>query len=210
MEINVILPLRMLFISILGYYFFLSDWWDVEPSARAAGLVWIREYFLLYLVANFAAGAAFIFRNPMRLSAIQFYVFLTGVLDACLMAILIFIVDGFDSPLYWVLLVLMVHNAVALPLALAQLLVNILVTIGYVIGGMLDWTLIVLPDARRALYDIRFEARMSRAEERTRDSADRVLLLIIFAACCYGISVLIAKQNEGEAKAARQPTGRAG
>ena len=78
----------------------------------------------------------------MSLNGTQWINVTIGILDVFLMTGLTFIVDGFDSPLYWVFPVLILHNALAIPLALPQILLNLLVTLGYVAGGVLDQTLI--------------------------------------------------------------------
>ena len=58
-EKDVILPLRVLLIAILGYFFFLSDWSDVPGKPRGIGpCTGLPVYFWFYLAANLAAGAA--------------------------------------------------------------------------------------------------------------------------------------------------------
>jgi len=200
-ERDVILPLRILLIAILGYFFFLSNWSDVDASVRGVAHVWFAEFFWVYLVANIAAGVAFMFMRQMKLPTTQFIIFFVGVLDIQLMTLLVFIVDGFDSPFYWVFLVLILHNAVALPLALPQLLLNFLVTVGFAVGGILDHILIYLPDATRALYDVKYGASEVHAEPRTENPIERIIVLVIWAACCYGIQVLLEKQKRAEVEA---------
>ena len=56
-EKDVILPLRLLLIAILGYFFFLSDWSDVPDQPRGLGHALFQYYFWVYLAANVAAGA---------------------------------------------------------------------------------------------------------------------------------------------------------
>ena len=145
-EKDVILPLRLLLIAVLGYFFFLSDWFDLPNQPRGLGLALLRDYFWFYLLANMAAGAAFIWVRQMSLKTTQWINVTIGLLDVLLMTGLTFIVDGFDSPLYWVFPVLILHNALAIPLALPQILLNLVVTLGYIAGGVLDRSLIFEPD----------------------------------------------------------------
>jgi signal transduction histidine kinase len=205
----VILPLRVLLIAVLGYFFFLSDWRDVPNQPRGLGHVLFQDYFWFYLVANVAAGALFISIRQMSLKTTQWINVIIGVLDVFLMAALIFIVDGFDSPLYWVFPVLILHNALAIPLALPQLLLNLLATLGYVAGGVLDQKLISgAPESVQKSVD--FLGRLlhqklavgdALSENRTEHPVERVLVLVIWAACCYGIQVLFEKQKRAEAEA---------
>ena len=141
-ERDVILPLRLLLIVVLGYFFFLSHWSDLPNRPRGLGLSLFHLYFWFYLLANLAAGVLFIRVRQMNLKTTQWVNVTVGILDVFLMTGLTFIVDGFDSPLYWVFAVLILHNALAIPLALPQLLLNLLVTLGYIAGGVLDMTMI--------------------------------------------------------------------
>ena len=141
-EKDVILPLRLLLIVILGGFFFMSHWSDVPDQPRGLGHTLFQYYFWVYLAANIAAGACFIGVREMSLKATQWINFTIGVLDVVLMTGLTFIVDGFDSPLYWLFLVLILHNALAIPLAFPQILLNLLGTLGFIVGGVLDKWLI--------------------------------------------------------------------
>jgi signal transduction histidine kinase len=191
-EKDIILPLRILVIAILGYYFFLNDWHDVQDSARDLGHRWLGHYFWFYLVANLLSGAAFIAVRPLSLRATQWLNFTIGVLDVVLMSGLVFIMDGFDSNLYWVFLVLILHNALAIPLALPQILLNLLAIAGFMTGGTMDQRLIVIPDAAHGhAWEIRNEPGVR----------ERVTVMIIWAVCCYGIQVLFERQRRIEAEA---------
>jgi len=208
-EKDVILPLRVLLIAVLGYFFFLSDWRDVPEQPRGLGHSWFQYYFWFYFAANVAAGALFIFVRQMSLKTTQWINVIIGVLDVFLMTGLTFIVDGFDSPLYWVFPVLILHNALAIPLALPQILLNLMVTLGYVAGGVLDLKLVSgSPDSMQNAVDflgkllhLKLVMGDPSSEIRTENPYERVLVLVIWAACCYGIQVLFEKQKRAEAEA---------
>jgi signal transduction histidine kinase len=215
-EKDVILPLRVLLIAILGGFFFMSRWSDVPNQPRGIGLTVFQYYFWVYLVANVAAGACFIWVREMSLKTTQWINVTIGVLDVFLMTGLTFIVDGFDSPLYWLFLVLILHNALAIPLAFPQILLNLLGILGYITGGVLDRILISgdpktavdhigkLLHLRPALQGSGFlhlVAGDPSGETRTENPYERVLVLVIWAACCYGIQVLFEKQKRAEAEA---------
>ena len=145
----------------------------------------------------------------MSLKTTQWVNVSVGILDVFLMAGLTFIVDGFDSPLYWVFAVLILHNALAIPLALPQLLLNLLVTLGYVAGGVLDMTLISgdkfsMPPVAAFFGSLLHQKLLigdPSVEPRTENPYERVLVLVVWAACCYGIQVLFEKQKRAEAEA---------
>jgi len=212
MEKDVILPLRLFLVAILGYFFFLSDWFDLPHQPRGLGLALLRDYFWFYLLANMAAGAAFIWVRQMSLKTTQWINVTIGLLDVLLMTGLTFIVDGFDSPLYWVFPVLILHNALAIPLALPQILLNLVVTLGYIAGGVLDRSLIFEPDDKVvALLGklLRQELLVGdpNSESRTENPVPRVIVLVIWAACCYSIQVLLEKQRRAGAEATEPQSG---
>ena len=208
-EKDVILPLRLLLIAVLGYFFFLSHWSDLANRPRGLGLSMFHVYFWFYLLANLAAGVLYIRVRQMSLKTTQWVNVSVGILDVYLMAGLTFIVDGFDSPLYWVFAVLILHNALAIPLALPQLLLNLLVTLGYVAGGVLDMTLISgdkfsMPPVAAFFGSLLHQKLLigdPSVEPRTENPYERVLVLVVWAACCYGIQVLFEKQKRAEAEA---------
>jgi signal transduction histidine kinase len=212
-EKDVILPLRLLLIIILGGFFFMSHWSDVPDQPRGLGHTLFQYYFWVYLAANIAAGACFIGVREMSLKATQWINFTIGVLDVVLMTGLTFIVDGFDSPLYWLFLVLILHNALAIPLAFLQILLNLLGTLGFIVGGVLDKLLISgnsldkesiakgVHFLARLIHNTNLEPGDPSTESRTENPYERVLVLVIWAACCYGIQVLFEKQKRAEAEA---------
>jgi signal transduction histidine kinase len=208
-EKDVILPLRVLLIAVLGYFFFLSHWSDVPNRPRGLGLALFHYFFWLYLAGNVAAGVQLVRVRQMTLKTTQWINVATGILDVLLMTGLTFIVDGFDSLIYWVFVVLILHNALAIPLALPQILLNLMAILGYITGGILDYLMIsghpetiqkVTASLGRLLHT-HMEAGDPNSELRTENPYERVLVLVIWAACCYGIQVLFEKQRRAEAEA---------
>jgi signal transduction histidine kinase len=216
-EKDVVLPLRILVIAILGYFFFLSGWGDVPGTPKAIGYSWIRIFFWFYLIVNLVAGASFIWVDQMSLKTTQRLIFSVGFLDVILITGLAFITDGWDSPLYWMFAVLILHNALAIPLALPQILLNLLAIFGFMLGGLMDKMLIATFPARSWLrwYE-KFggalaEKIITEVKNKTMDYGDaraktslindRLIVLFIWAACCYGIQVLFERQRRAEAEA---------
>jgi signal transduction histidine kinase len=206
-EKDIVLPLRALIISILAYYFFFSGWFDAPGAAKAATLDWtlrhastIKEGFLVYAAINAAAGFALITVPHLTLRKIEWIVFGVGLLDAMLMGMLVLLSDGFDSPLYWVFLALILHNALAIPVAFPQLLINFLVAGAFVYGGVLDRNIIV-PQDMAVFMATPATNRGEPPDLRLEKPGERVIVLVAWALCCYGIQVLFEKQKRAEAEA---------
>jgi len=202
-EKDIVLPLRILIIVILSYYFFFSGWFYTAGAAKPhaanakAGTIettqpddWslrhattIKVCFLVYAALNAVTGCVLVWVPQLSLKKIEAMVFSIGVLDALLMGTLTVLSRGFDSNLYWVFPVLILHNALAIPVALPQLLLNFFVSAAFMLGGFL---------ADRGPVDV---------DPRLESPAERMIVLVAWALCCYGIQVLFEKQKRAEAEA---------
>jgi signal transduction histidine kinase len=239
-ERDIVLPLRVLIICILTYYFFFSGWFvtprvipqnnpQVVPQAPGSrvpphaipqnsnqqlvpqslgGRVpphvitqnsapalddWIIQHgdifkgcLLAYAALTVVVGVILIWSPQLNLKRVKTIVFLIGLLDAMLMAVLILLNRGFDSILYLVLPVIILHNALAIPVAFLQILLNLIVCVGFMVGGSLDQTYI-------APWDL--------TDPRVEKPAERLIVLVAWSLCCYGIQVLFEKQKRAEAEA---------
>jgi signal transduction histidine kinase len=189
-ERDIVLPLRVVTITILGYYFFFSGWFDTPGASNTSDWVLrnaqaLKAGFVAYAIFHVVMGTVLVLSKNFSLGKIQWMVFLVGVVDALMMGTLTFLTKGFDSYFYWVFPALILHNALAIPVAFPQLLLNFVVCLGFMTGGMID----------RAFF-------WSPADE-VRDEMpfERMIVLVAWAGCCYGIQVLFEKQKRAEAEA---------
>jgi signal transduction histidine kinase len=195
-ERDIVLPLRFLIVVILGYYFFFSQWFDTPGAATASD--WglhnakaLKEGFVAYAALNLAMAAALLGARQLSLLKIQWMVFVLGVLDGVMMGTLTFLTNpsGFDSSLYWVFPALIVHNAISIPVAFPQLLLNFLVSGGFMVAGILDSRINIRPQS----LDVEGQVH--------ENPVERMIVLVAWALCCYGIQVLFEKQKHAEAEA---------
>jgi serine/threonine protein kinase len=191
-ERDIVLPLRLMIIAIIGYYLFFSGWLDNSRYTRAWE-DWTMHYaqslkdpFVICCVINVIFGAVLIWARNLSLMKIQWMLFAMGVLDALTMGALTGLTNGFDSNLYWVFAVLIVHNAMAIPGAFPQLLLNVLTIGAFVAGGRLD----------HLLTDITGVEANS-----VGNSYERVVVLAAWALCCFGVQMLLQKQKRADAGA---------
>jgi signal transduction histidine kinase len=214
-EKDIVLPLRALIIVYLAYYFFFSGWFVTQDAARLSNIAkshphaaigamtdqtnpdvpedWIllhaatiKTFFLVYAALSVIVGVLLIWVPHLTLNKIKTIVFSIGLLDAVLMGTLILLSRGFDSTLYLVFPVMILHNALSIPVALPQLLLNFLVSAAFMAGGLLDKALI---------------APLDLTEPRLEKPSERLIVLVAWALCCYGIQVLFEKQKRAEAEA---------
>ncbi len=161
-----------------------------EWSLRHAAT--IKTGFLVYTVLNVIVGIFLVRAPQLSLKKIEMMVFSVGLLDAFLMGTLTFLIQGFDSNFYWVCLALILHNALAIPVALPQIMLNFFVCAAFMIGGLLDKQIIVPLDTKLFGLDV---------AQRNEKPVERLIVLVAWALCCYGIQVLFEKQKRAEAEA---------
>jgi signal transduction histidine kinase len=190
-EKDIVLPLRVLTIAIMGYFFFLAGWFDIPGAINASDWAlhnaWaLKTAFVAYVVLHVVMGATLVLSKNLSLVKIQWMVFSVGLLDAVMMGTLTFLTKGFDSVLYWVFPALILHNALALPVAFPQLLLNFFVCLAFMVGGIIDRNFFWNP-----------------IDDPVRDEnpVERMIVLVAWALCCYGIQVLFEKQKRAEAEA---------
>ena len=151
--------------------------WTIS-NARA-----LKGAFVAYAILTLAAGAIFIGAKRLSLAQVQWMVFAMGLVDGVMLGTLTLVSKGFDSNLYWVFLALILHNALAIPVAFPQLLLNFFVSAAFMFGGIQD---------RRLIHD---------GDGREENPWERMIVLLAWALCCYGIQVLFEKQKRAEAEA---------
>ncbi|HTA28923.1 MAG TPA: ATP-binding protein [Candidatus Cybelea sp.] len=197
-EKDIVLPLRLVIITYLAYYFFFAGWFDV-PDKTHVSEDWVLQHaailkgcFIAYVFLNLVLGAVLIFAKRLTLTKIEWMVFAAGALDCILMGTLTFVCQpsGFDTKLYPVFAVLILHNAMAMPVAFPQLLLNFLTIGAFVVGGFLDSNINPKPPTPMDVENISHE-----------NPVERVIVLVTWALCCYGIQVLFEKQKRAEAEA---------
>jgi len=123
---NIILPARVMVAVVVFYYLFYregllsgSDSWRIVGET-------LQGYFFFYVIFNALAAVALILRQfPPRL--VQWVVFAVGLVDGVLLAGLTLMTGGFESTLFWVYPGLIIVNALSIPLATPQIVLNLFI-----------------------------------------------------------------------------------
>lgn len=204
-ERNIGLPVKAATIVFLFYYLFGSNWYsefdlgegrlvDAPPQIV---LNIIRQFFLIYLVVN--AAVAWLLLGMRHLPAywIQWTVFVSGVVDTFFLSALTVLTGGYDSILFWVFLGLVIRNSLSNPNATRQIILNLIVSLSYLMAGITD---VVTKGWETALYD---EHLLQAMEDGVEEGAAepfllRLCLLLLMTACCYGVQVLLDKQRAAD------------
>ena len=132
-----VLPVRSGVLAVVLYFVFSSDWFNEAPTTETVVLQTLRSFIIVYIACN--AIAAGIFFNWKRFSPefFQWLAFVLGLLDGLFAAGLILITDGMESAAYWVFPILIVLNAISIPLAMPQIVLNLSLSVFYLGAGIL-------------------------------------------------------------------------
>ena len=127
---DVVLPSKAGVCLIIWYYVY-SDWFPGEKDFPSLAMEYFRSYFLIYLGCN--AVGALLFFNWRRLppGLVQWLAFTLGLLDGLFMAALTAVTGGFASVAFWIFPALIVLNALSIPLAVPQIVLNLLLSVFY-------------------------------------------------------------------------------
>jgi len=137
MQTHVVLPAKAGIIAVILYYVFTSQWTQEAPNTHDLALDFLRKYFLVYSACNIGMGAFFVFWRRFPPELFQWLVFTLGLLDGLFISGLVLITDGFQSIAYWLYPVLIVLNAISIPLATPQIVLNVLLGCFYLSAGLL-------------------------------------------------------------------------
>jgi len=193
-ERDIVLPVKGLIIIVLLVYFFSYQWPDEPQHLREVAFQMIRGAFLVYVVVNLVVGFVFISPRPLQLHSIQWTVYTTGFLDGLLFASLTFVTGGFDSFVFWMFPALILRNALSVPHATPQIVLNLVITLFYIFAGIFDVT--------ATQDELEFISRATREDlgvVAPEDAAEpfilRISILILWTFCCYGVQALMEKHR---------------
>lgn len=192
-ERDIILPVKGVFVGIILYYLQFSRWFEDADLPRHAVQKSVESFFLLYLALNFGVALMLIFGRRLPSRFIRGVIFVNSFVDGLFLAALTFVTGGFDSILYWLFLGLIVRNALSVPLAVPQIILNLSVSLCYLAAGVLD---------------VFIEDQVLDPDLLTSDPSNpaepfllRLIVLWLMTVCCYGVQVLFEKQRKTEEEA---------
>jgi signal transduction histidine kinase len=192
-ERDTILPVKAVFVGILLYYLYFSRWFEDPAIPRSVAQATVERFFLIYLVLNLLVAGLLIFSRQLPSPFMQEVIFSNSFVDGLFLAALAFVTGGFDSILYWVFLGLIVRNALSVPRAVPQIILNVSISVCYLAAGLLDLGI--------ENEDLDMPGEAAAMRNPTEPFLLRLILLWLMTACCYGVQVLFEKQRQGAEEA---------
>jgi signal transduction histidine kinase len=187
MERNIVLPVKAVVLALLVYYMFFSKWFEDVYTYREAVLLTVRLFLLIYLVVNIGVGLMLVGMSELPFRLIREVVVMTALLDGLFWGSLTMVTGGFDSMLYWLFIGLIVRNAVSIPVASTQIVLNLIACGCFVVAGVAEVTIT--------------QVEPEWSEESNEPYILRFIVLLMMTACCYGVQVLFDKQRKVDEEA---------
>jgi signal transduction histidine kinase len=207
MQRNIVLPTRLVVTAIVFYYLFYSRWLPQPGTPREIILETLQHFFIFYLVSN-AVAAIFLLLKRFPASLVQWLVFTTGFLDGLLLAGLTLETGGFDSSLFWVFPGLIIINAISIPLATPQIVLNLGLSVFYLSAGLLnvhisDSDLASPPTpppqkkiTGRFMNNQNFATETPMPDPATEPFLLRLIILWLMTFSCYGVQLLTFRDRQ--------------
>jgi signal transduction histidine kinase len=126
---DVVLPSKAGLSLVVIYYLFYSGW-NEEQTALLA-LDTLKKFFLIYLMCNFVGAILLGSWRRLPTGLVQWVAFTLGLLDGLFMAGITSATGGFASIAFLVFPGLIVLNALSIPLATPQIVLNLLLSAFY-------------------------------------------------------------------------------
>jgi signal transduction histidine kinase len=152
MQLHVVLPAKAGVIAVVLYYISHHGSFAEEETNRGVAVDWLGNYFVAFLIVNFIAFFLFRFWRKLPPGLFPWLAFTLGLLDGLFVAGLMFITEGFESIMFWVFPGLIVLNALSIPLAVPQIVLNLSLSAFYLTAGVLN---VQIPISERAPVDPR-------------------------------------------------------
>lgn len=190
-ERDIILPVKAVAVGFLFYSLYRSRWFDNPGLTQSVALQTTERFFLFYLALNAVVAFLLIFGQRLPSVFIQRVIFTSSFVDGLFLAALTFVTGGFESILYWMYLGLIVRNALSIPLAFPQILLNFSLSLCYLAAGILD---LAIPDDLAEFSDVGHGTW----RHPTEPFLLRLIVLWLMTLCCYGVQVLFEKQRQAE------------
>jgi signal transduction histidine kinase len=190
MERNLMLPIKAVFIGMILYSFDMTPWVGLASSTLDVVVETVQYIFWFYILANAILAGFILAANRLPLAVVQWTVFTSSLVDGIFIAGMAFLTGGLDSILFWLFVALIIRNAVSVPPGFSQLILNLAITLCYALVAALDVSVFQNLDefTRRALD-------LTTHEEIGQPFVLRLAVLLLTAACCSGLELLLERQR---------------
>lgn len=136
-ERNIVLPLKLFAVVAILYSLHESPWFGLPLGSFEITVTTVNALFAAYVGINVLGAAALLFSGRLPFSLVQWSVFALSLIDGIFIGALALVSGGYDSPLFWLFVVMIVRNAASTPPLWSQLTLNLCVSSCFAVAGFL-------------------------------------------------------------------------
>ncbi|WCJ58841.1 ATP-binding protein [Fontisphaera persica] len=136
-ERDVLLPVRGAIVLVVAYAVLFPRWSLGVVQMQELTLSLVQKFFAAYVGANVIIAWVLLNYRRFSLRALQWVLWMGGLLDGALVSSLVLITTGFESLLFWLFPVMIVRNALTFSLVRQQLTLNFAICFMYLAAGLL-------------------------------------------------------------------------
>jgi signal transduction histidine kinase len=191
-ERNLLLPVKGVFIGMIWYSFFNhhQPWLGKANNTLDVMVELVQYVFMFYVVASALLAMLVVGMDHLPLAVVQWSVVTSSMVDGLFIAMLALLTGGLDSLMFWLFVALIVRNAISVPPGFSQLILNLFISLCYVLVAVLDVTVISnLDETTRRVFE------QDPHEELGEAFFLRLTVLLLMALCGYGAQALLERQR---------------
>jgi nitrogen-specific signal transduction histidine kinase len=168
-QLHIVMPAKVGVIAVVLYFLFPPAWFSDVETTRLVVQDTVKEYFVVYTICNALAAVVLALWRRFPAGLFQWLAFALGLLDGLFAAGLTVVTEGFDSIVYWVFPGLIVLNALSIPLAVPQIVLNLMLCFFYLGAGFLtasipyELALLSVPGSGRSTQETQISTNQSEA-----------------------------------------------
>ena len=218
MERDIGVPVKVAVLGLMAYFLFFSEYVEGRDFILRArvkiALVPVQQFFLGYVVVNMGAITFLLMFNRWKLRVVHWFTLVMNFTDAIVVSALVVVTGGLDSMVYWVFIVMIVRNAISIPIPFTQISMNLLTTGGYAVAIVIWKRFIALEpkDRLQTLETLKPQEGQLSAEElmaliQPAEQYEaslftiRLFFLVLMTALCYGVQVLFDRDRQAQSEA---------
>jgi signal transduction histidine kinase len=206
-ERDIALPVKIVVLCITAYFLFFFQHEEIIVRGEDVDITLrqVKMVFLGYVVINIAGVIFYLFFNRWPLRVVHWVTLVMNLIDGLVLSALVVVTHGLDSMIYWVFIVLIVRNAISVPIPVTQISLNLITTVAYTtaISIWMAWIVrhkkqegvSLVEENQSAVFmieDYEFEGALFTI---------RVFFLVLMTALCYGVQVLFDRDRLAQLEA---------
>lgn len=135
---NIIMPARLLVIAGVLFQLYTSPWLSNVVDTYGVVFETIQRTLMTYACLAVVTAVVIYVVRRFPPGSVQWLVFVIGLGDGVFLGALTILTDGFMSPLYWAYPAVILVNALSIPLATPQIVLNLSLGVFFLVAGVIE------------------------------------------------------------------------